>query len=148
MGGAVTVLAAPAGGEQSDRPGQGSSAGGVTLMRKRERLDVSEVGDVTVIRFRDQRITEDRPVREIAEELLDLVQGNNCKKMLVSLSSVDFLSSSALGKLIMLDKKAKARGSVLKLSNICPRLLQVFSVSKLDRLFDIEKDESQALAAF
>lgn len=117
-------------------------------MRKPQRLDVSEVGDITIVRFRDERITEDRPVREMAEELFDLVQGNNCKKMLVSLSSVDFLSSSALGKLIMLDKKAKARGSVLKLSNVCPRLLHVFSVSKLDRLFDIEKDESQALAAF
>ena len=117
-------------------------------MHKPERLDVSEVGDVTVVRLRDQRITEDRKIDQWAKELYDLVDGKDRRKLLVSLCSVDFLSSAALGKLITLDKKAAARGGVLKLSNICPHLSQLFSVTRLDRLFDIEKDEAHALAAF
>ena len=117
-------------------------------MREKQRLDVSEVGDVTVVRLRDQRITEDRKIDQLAQELYDLVETENRRKLLVSLSSVDFLSSAALGKLITLDKKATARGGVLKLSNICPNLSQLFSVTRLDRLFDIEKDEALALAAF
>jgi anti-sigma B factor antagonist len=117
-------------------------------MRKPQRLDVSEVGDVTVVRLRDQRITEDRKIDQWAQELYDLVDGKDRKKLLVSLCSVDFLSSAALGKLITLDKKTMARGGVLKLSNICPNLSQLFSVTRLDRLFDIEKDEAHALAAF
>jgi anti-sigma B factor antagonist len=117
-------------------------------MRRPQRLDVSEVGDVTVVRLRDQRITEDRKIDQWAQELYDLVEGDDRKKLLVSLCSVDFLSSAALGKLITLDKKATARGGVLKLSNICPHLSQLFSVTRLDRLFDIEKDEAHALAAF
>ena len=117
-------------------------------MRKPERLDVSEVGDVTVVRLRDQRITEDRKIDQLAQELYDLVDGKDRRKLLVSLCSVDFLSSAALGKLITLDKKTMARGGLLKLSNVCPDLSQVFSVTRLDRLFDIEKDEAHALAAF
>jgi len=117
-------------------------------MLRQERLDVSEVGDVTIVRFRDQRITEDRRIRQMAEEMFHLVEGDDRKKLLVSFSSVDFMSSAALGKLITLDKKAKARGSMLKLSNVCPHLSQVLAVTRLDRLFDIEKDEAHALAAF
>ena len=117
-------------------------------MREKQRLDVSEVGDVTVVRLRDQRITEDRKIDQLAQELYDLVDAEDRKKLLVSLCSVNFLSSAALGKLITLDKKTMARGGVLKLSNVCPNLSQLFSVTRLDRLFDIEKDEAHALAAF
>ena len=110
-------------------------------------LDISEVGDVTMVYFRDQRITEDRRADEVGRELYDLVEGEQRKKLLLNLGSVDFLSSAALGKLITLDKKARARGGVLKLSNVCPELSQIFAVTRLDRLFDIEKDEAAALAA-
>jgi anti-sigma B factor antagonist len=117
-------------------------------MRECQRLAVSEVGDVTMVHFRDRRITEDRRTDQVGRELYHLVEGQGGRKLLLNLSSVDFLSSAALGKLITLDKKARARGGTLKLSNICPELLQIFTVTRLDRLFDIEKDEAAALAAF
>ncbi|MHC4398640.1 MAG: STAS domain-containing protein [Planctomycetota bacterium] len=117
-------------------------------MPEHRRLDVSEVGDVTLVRFRDQRITEDRRIREMAQELYQLVEGEDRKRLVVSLRSVDFLSSAALGKLITLHKKTTSRGGLLKLSNICPALAHILSVTRLDRLFDIQKDESHAVAAF
>ena len=117
-------------------------------MPHQQRLDVSEVKDVTIVRFRDQKITEDRRIQQMAEEMFHLVEGEHRKKLVLSFSSVDFMSSGALGKLITLDKKAKARGGTLKLSNVCPRLSHVLAVTRLDRLFDIVPDESHALAAF
>lgn len=117
-------------------------------MDKQQRLDVSEVGDVTIVRLRDQTISEDRSIQEMGESLFHLVEGEGRKKLILSLSSVHFLSSAALGKLIVLHKKAKSRGSMLKLSNICPDLCKVFSVTRLDCLFDIKTDEAHALAAF
>jgi len=117
-------------------------------MPERRSLEVREVGDVTMVRFRDKRITEDHKAQEVGRELYNLVEGGNGKNVLVSLSSVDFLSSAALGKLVTLDKKTRARGGVLKLSDICPKLSQIFAVTRLDRLFDIEPDETAALAAF
>lgn len=117
-------------------------------MFKHERLDVSEFGDVTLVRFRDQRITDDRKVDQIARELYHLVEEGKRTKLIVSLKSVACLSSSALGKLITLDKKATARGGELKLANMCPDVSLIFSVTRLDRLFDIENDEKSALAAF
>ena len=70
------------------------------------------------------------------------------KNLLLNFSSVEFLSSAALGKLITLDKKVKANGGRLKLSNIRPEIYEVFAITKLNKLFDIKDDEADALAAF
>lgn len=117
-------------------------------MPEYRRLHVSEVGDVTVVRFRDNKIIEDINIQELGQELFQLIEAENRKKLLLNFSSVDFLSSAALGKLITLDKKVKATGGVLKLSNIRPEIYEVFAITKLNRLFDIKDDEVDALAAF
>jgi anti-sigma B factor antagonist len=112
------------------------------------RLDVSEVGDVTVVRFRDRKIIDDINIQELGQELFRLIEQDNRQKLLLNFSSVDFLSSAALGKLITLDKKVKAHSGVMKLSNIRPEIYEVFAITKLNRLFDIQDDEADALAAF
>lgn len=112
------------------------------------RLDVNEVGDVTVVRFRDRKIIDDINIQELGQELFRLIETDNRRKLLLNFSSVDFLSSAALGKLITLDKKVKAHSGVMKLSNIRPEIYEVFAITKLNRLFDIQDDEADALAAF
>ena len=112
------------------------------------RLDVNEVGDVTVVRFRDHKIVEDINIQELGREMFRLIEVDSRDKLLLNFSSVDFLSSAALGKLITLDKKMKAHGGALKLSNIRPEIYEVFAITKLNRLFDIKDDEADALAAF
>jgi anti-sigma B factor antagonist len=111
-------------------------------------LDVNEVGDVTVVRFRDHKIVEDINIQQLGQEMFQLVEADSRDKLLLNFSAVDFLSSAALGKLITLDKKMKAHGGTLKLSNIRAEIYEVFAITKLNRLFDIRDDEADALAAF
>jgi anti-sigma B factor antagonist len=117
-------------------------------MTEYRRLDVNDVGDVTVVRFRDRKIVEDINIQELGQEMFHLVEADNRDKLLLNFSKVDFLSSAALGKLITLDKKMKAHGGTLKLSNIRSEIYEVFAITKLNRLFDIRDDEADALAAF
>ncbi len=117
-------------------------------MAEYRRLDINEVGDVTVVRFRDQRIVEDINIHELGKELFRLTEVDRREKLLLNFSAVNFLSSSALGQLVTLDKKVKANSGVLKLSNICPEIFEVFTITKLDRWFDIKDDEADALADF
>jgi anti-sigma B factor antagonist len=113
-----------------------------------QHLNVSDVGDVTVVRFLEHKIVEDVNIQELGQEMFRLVEVDGHARLLLDFSAVDFLSSAALGKLITLDKKMKAHGGVLKLSNIRPEIYEVFAITKLNRLFDIRKDEADALAAF
>lgn len=117
-------------------------------MGAQRRLEVAEVGDVTVVRFKDRKILDEVFIQEMGQELFQLVEEDNRSKLLLNFSSVDFLSSAALGKLITLDKKVKAHSGKLKLSNIRPEIYEVFAITKLNKLFDIQDDEAMALAAF
>jgi anti-sigma B factor antagonist len=80
--------------------------------------------------------------------MFKLVEQDHRKNLLLNFFNVEFLSSAALGKLITLDKKVKANGGRLKLSNIRPEIYEVFAITKLNKLFDIKDDETDALAAF
>jgi anti-sigma B factor antagonist len=117
-------------------------------MAVHRRLDVSEVGEVTVVHFVDRKILDEGNIQEIGQELFDLVEKEGRKKVLLNFGTVDFLSSAALGKLITLDKKSKAAGAKLKLSNIRPEIYEVFLLTHLYKLFDIKDDEADALATF
>ncbi|MHC4406756.1 MAG: STAS domain-containing protein [Planctomycetota bacterium] len=116
-------------------------------MPETQRLDISEVGEVTVVGFRDQRI-DDTGIQELAEDLFQVVEAEGREKLLLNFAAVAFLSSAVLGKLITLHKKVKAQGGVLKMCNVRPEILDVFTITRLDRLFDIKGDEEEALASF
>jgi len=117
-------------------------------MAEYRHLDINEVGDVTVVRFRDHKILEDINVQELGQELFQLIEVDNRQKLVLNFFAVEFLTSAALGKLITMDKKVKAHGGVLRLCNIRPEIYEVFEITKLNRLFEIKDEEADALAAF
>jgi anti-sigma B factor antagonist len=112
------------------------------------RIDVTQKGEVTVVRFVDRKILDEANIQELGVEMFNLVEQEKRKNLLLNFFNVEFLSSAALGKLITLDKKVKANGGRLKLSNIRPEIYEVFAITKLNKLFDIKDDETDALAAF
>ncbi len=117
-------------------------------MSNRQRISVTEVGDIAVVKFADRKILDEANIQELGQELFDLVEEEGRKRVVLNFSTVEFLSSAALGKLITLNKKAKATGTALKLSNIRPEIYEVFAITRLNKLFDIKDDEADALAAF
>ena len=117
-------------------------------MAKYRHLEVSEVGDATVVRFVDRKILDEANIQGLGQELFNLVEQEKREKVLLNFSAVEFLSSAALGKLITLERKVKDHGGKLKLCNIRPEIYEVFALTKLNKLFDIKEDEADALAAF
>ena len=109
---------------------------------------MTEVGDVAVVRFVDRKILDAANIQELGEELFTLVEDEGRKQLLLNFSNVEFLSSAALNKLIILDKKVKSHGGKLKLSNLKPEIYEVFVITRLNQLFDIKDDESEAVSAF
>ena len=112
------------------------------------RIDVSKIGEVTVVKFLDKKILDETNIQELGVELFGLVEQDNRKSILLNFSHVEFLSSAALGKLITLDRKVKAAKGRLKMSNIRPEIFEVFQITKLNKVFDIRTDEAEAVAAF
>ena len=44
-----------------------------------QRLEVTEVGEVTVVRFRNRRITEDIDIQELGSEMFSLVESEHLR---------------------------------------------------------------------
>lgn len=110
------------------------------------RIEVSESSNISVVRFKDQKIIDPEAIQELGQELFDLVEKDQRKKIVMNFSDVEFLSSAALGKLITFEKKAKRYDAELILTNISPEIFQVFAITNLDKLFQIKDREADALA--
>lgn len=117
-------------------------------MPTHQRIDVSKVGDVTVVRFNDRKILDEAKIIQFGSELFGLVDLDNRKSILLNFDGVEFLSSAALGKLITLDRKVKSHKGRLKMSNIRREIYDVFQVTKLNKVFDIHDGEAEAISAF
>ena len=115
-------------------------------MSNLRRIEISESTNVSVIRFKDQKIIDPQAIQELGQELFDLIENDDRKKLVLNFANVEFLSSAALGKLITFEKKSKKQGAELILTNISPGIFQVFAITNLDKLFQIKDSEADALA--
>lgn len=112
------------------------------------RIDIEEVGDVTVAKFVDKKILDETNIQIIGNQLFGLVDEDGRMKIILDFANVEYLSSAALGKLITMDKKVKAVRGQLRLCSIRPEIYEVFAITKLNKLFKIYEDQDQALEGF
>ncbi len=112
------------------------------------RLVIHPIRDVTIVNFNESSILDALQVEQIGQELYALVDERACRKIILDFEKVKMLSSSALGVLITLRKKAeKIKGTVV-LCAMKPDLLKLFKITKLDKLFKHYDNEAKALESY
>src|SRR5690349_21790015 len=104
------------------------------------RINVEEVNGVTIATFVDKKILDETNIQIIGNQLFGLIDEDMRKKIVLDFSNVEYLSSAALGKLITLDKKVKGINGALRLCSIRPEIYEVFTITKLNKLFKIVDD--------
>lgn len=112
------------------------------------RIDIEEVENATIVRFVDKRILDETNIQIIGNQLFALVDEDHRDKLVLDFSNVEYLSSAALGKLITLDKKVKAAKGKLRLCGIRPEIYEVFTITRLHKVFNIFDDQEKALNGF
>src|SRR5262245_7071100 len=115
---------------------------------RRRRLELQDVGEITVVNFTDQKILDENTIHIIGEQLFSLVDELGRVKLVLNFSNVEYLSSAALGKLVTLNKKVNGAGGRLVLCNIDPSIYVVFEMTKLNKILNIQKEEQAALQSF
>jgi anti-sigma B factor antagonist len=113
-----------------------------------ERITVEDKGGVQIVRFRESDILDQINIQEIGEEMYSVVESTPNVKLVVDFRGVEYLSSTALGKLITLKKKVEAVKGKLRLASIKPEIMEVFKITRLDTIFDIKNNVADALKAF
>ncbi len=103
--------------------------------------------DVLVVQFTSQKILSDVLIAQIGRELLELADEAN-GKMLLDFRGVTFMSSAMIGKIVLLNKKCKKSKTTIKLCNISASIMEVFEITRLNKIFSIYDSEEDALNAF
>ena len=104
--------------------------------------------EILVIGFTDSKILDSQRIEQVGKELQAAVPQAIHKKLLLNFRGVSFMSSAMITKLVMLNKSCKAQGVALKFCEVSPNVLEVFKITKLNKLFDIQEGEDKALASF
>ena len=112
-------------------------------------IDLTDAGEVLVATFKQASILDQNIIDQIGRELEQAgLEAAGNRKLLLNFQTIEFMSSAMLGKLVQLQKRCKADKIKLKLCHIAKNPLEVFQITRLDKLFDIHKDLTTALAAF
>jgi len=112
------------------------------------RLTIQTSDQVIRIGFLDQSILEESAINNIGDQVADLLDRTPNPKLLIDFDNVDHLSSAALGMLITINNRVRAKAGQLRLATIDPQIYEVFAITKLNKLFHIYGSADEAMKSF
>lgn len=110
-------------------------------------LAVWKEKDVTVVRFGEHRILDELTVNRLSEELYQVADRPDCRKLLLNFASVDHLTTLMLGKLVMLRRKMEAKGGRFAVCDLEPRVREEMLTTHLDKILTVYESEGEAIRA-
>ena len=111
------------------------------------RLTIENSEQVILIGFLDRNILEETAIQKIGDQVSDLLDSTPNPKLLIDFVNVEHLSSAALGMLITINNRVRAKGGQLRLASIDPQIYEVFAITKLNKLFNICDSAKEAMSS-
>jgi anti-anti-sigma factor len=106
-------------------------------------LDVTMVGDVTVVHFTGPKVSLDTlTTLHVGDELLALVDEPGGPDVVLDFGNVDCVCAAALGLLVRLHNRLGAVGRFLIVTDLCPQVFELFAVAGLDRYLQVRPARS------
>ncbi len=107
-------------------------------------LETTREGDVTIVAVGGEIDVYTAP--KLRDKITELV-GENTFDIMVDMEHVEFLDSTGLGVLVGGLKKVRAQGGSMEIICNQDRLLKIFRITGLAKVFTIHESQSAALAA-
>jgi anti-sigma B factor antagonist len=116
-------------------------------VNEKDIVYVTDRQGVKLVKILVSGLLTEPQVNTFGEAMLRLAEEPG-RRVVLSFLGVEHLTSLALGRLIAVHKRLAETGGELRLADIDPRLYEVFSLTRLDRLFQIYEREDEAVASF
>ena len=100
-------------------------------------LSIKFFGPIVVATLTDEKILDEQQLQSLEGSFIPLIEQNDKIKLIIDFGKVQFLTSSVLGLLIRISKKVYEAEGVLRLCSINPKILEVFKITRLDKIFEI-----------
>jgi anti-anti-sigma factor len=109
-------------------------------------LSIEENGPVVVARFLRPQLSEEENIEQMGQELTSLVEQYQCRLLVLSLELVEYITSAALGKIIMLHRRLHRKDGKLVVCSAHGPVAEVLQSSRLNDYFLMADDTDGALA--
>jgi anti-sigma B factor antagonist len=100
-------------------------------------MEVDRVGETAVVRVRG---SADMAEADKLKDQLELLAGQSVRLIVLELSALEFMGSSALGALLNAHAKLRRCGGQVRLVSPQPLVLRLLQTTCLTRLFAVFKD--------
>jgi anti-sigma B factor antagonist len=111
-------------------------------------LEVEQVGQVTIARLAADNLWDEETVRSLRGPLQGLLERPGSPGLVVDLASLENLSSSAVGLLVGLHRRARAAGRRVALCGLTPRASALLERIRLGGVLEVYPAQDPALASF
>ena len=110
------------------------------------QLAVDRSGDVRILRVQETKLTYPHLAAFLAEVRRLVEEG--ARKLVVDLQQVSYVDSASIGCLMDIRRLLAEQGGQIRLSGLQPRVETMISMTGVNKIIDIHREEAQALAAF
>ena len=105
---------------------------------------VRREGDAIIASVRGEIDLHNSP--ELRTQLLKFLDEQKPRKLILNLSAVPYMDSSAIAVLVEALQKLRRNGGKIYLTGLQPRVKGLLEIARLDTIFVLAKDEAEALA--
>ena len=113
--------------------------------RSNPKISVTYAGQAAIVTFALEKILEEADIRGLEASIMPLIDQDEHTNLVLDFSRVKFLTSSVLGLLIRISKKVYEADGKLRLCGIGRNILEIFKITRLDRVFEIREDVAESL---
>lgn len=110
-------------------------------------FSVTEKAGPVLLTMTRHRLTEEENLDQMDHDLMVLVERFKLHKLALDMSSITYLSSGAIGKLISLHRRMGREDGRLVLCGLQPEVEEILTISHLMDYFRIARTSQQALDA-
>lgn len=107
-------------------------------------------GGVAIVTFGAlKQLKEELQIGNISDQLMDLIERDGVRKILIDLKDITYVASGMLGKLISLHKRLvlELKGKLV-LAALAEQIREVFQITRLNKFFKLATDRDEALKLF
>jgi anti-anti-sigma factor len=110
------------------------------------KFKVTKNGKTTILKLGVKKL-DSTVTPELKAEFLILCKPSVTEKLVVDLETVEFCDSSGLSALLIADRTMREHGGSVILVHVHRKVLDLMTISQLDRVFTIQKKLADALKA-
>ncbi len=106
------------------------------------------LGDVVAARCVLPNLSEEENIEPVGQELLTLVGKYECRRLILDLQDVKYVTSSMVGKWIRVHRQLHREGGKLVLCQLCPTVDEILRTSHLHEYFHVANTLEVAAGMF